>query len=106
MAWDKKANGQGYFYLSRRCGPKTKKVYLGHGPAARMAANRIALHRAERKAQAEAWQAAASRWADIAGFRNELLAGVQFLTAATLLAAGFHRQSRHQWRRRQYARET
>jgi len=68
-----------------------------------MAANRIALQRAERKIQAEAWRGAVARWDSIEVFSNQLLAGVKLVMSGTLLAAGFHQASRHQWRKRQHA---
>ena len=100
MSWDEKKLGKKYFYLSVRDGERTSKRYLGNGVPSCMAANRMALHRAEKKAQADTWRAAVARWDDIKLFRDQLLAGVHLLTSATLLAAGFHQASRHRWRRR------
>jgi hypothetical protein len=104
MSWDEKKSGGRYFYLSQRRDGRTRKLYFGSGLPSRMAADRIALHRAELKAQADSWRAAAARWEEIEVYRDQLQAGTQLLTSATLLAAGFTRQCRHGWKRRQHAR--
>jgi hypothetical protein len=102
MSWDKKKLGKRYYYRSVREGSQTRKVYLGRSLPAQIAGYWIDLQRANRKAQAEAWRAAVACWDTIDDFREQLLAGVQLLTSATLLTAGFHRQGRHKWRRKQH----
>jgi hypothetical protein len=104
VSWDKKQRGGKYYYVARREGSRTRKFYLGCGLPARMAAQRIELYRAERKAQAASWRASAACWKEMDGRRSQVAAGVQLMTNATLLAAGFHRLGRHQWRRWQHAR--
>ena len=100
MSWDDKGCNRNYFYLSVRVGERTKKKYFGRGVAAKMAADWIALQKAERKLRAATWQEAVAHWDAATAITGQLLDGVELVASATLLAAGFHRPSRHTWRRR------
>ena len=55
MAWERRRN-QFFYYRSVRVGRKVKKVYLGKGPAAEIAAELDALARAARKARTVEFQ--------------------------------------------------
>ena len=97
MAWEKHGE-RSYFYRSVRRDGKVVKVYHGTGPVGRLAAEVDALRRAERQAAADARKAQKDRLDVAMTVTRDLSEARDLLAAATLLAAGYHRPSRHQWR--------
>jgi hypothetical protein len=97
MAWEKHGE-RTYFYRSVRRDGKVVKVYYGAGPVGRLAAEVGALRRAERQAEADARKAQEDRLGAAVTLTRDLSEGCELLAAATLLAAGYHRPSRHKWR--------
>jgi hypothetical protein len=103
MAWEKRGENR-YFYRSIRRDGHVKKLYYGTGPAARMAADADALNRAERMAAKEVFRAACDLLDAAVRLTRDLNRGCELLAVATLLAAGFHRPSRHKWRKWRHGR--
>ena len=97
MAWVKRGE-RAYFYRSVRSQGRVTKEYHGAGPAGQLAANADALRQAERKASAQDRRAAQDRLDAALALTRDLSRGCELLAAATLLAAGYHRPSRHAWR--------
>jgi hypothetical protein len=97
MAWEKHGERR-YFYKCVRRNGKVVKVYYGAGPVGRLAAEVGALRRAERQAEADARKARKDRLDAAVTLTQDLSRGCDLLAAATLLAAGYHRPSRHLWR--------
>ena len=95
MAWEARG-GSRYFYKVSRDGGRVRRLYLGNGPVAELAARDAELRRAERRARArsqarlEAAEAASRELAELA----------DLLARAALVAAGYHRHDRGAWRRR------
>ncbi len=104
MAWEKRGK-RTYYYRCIRSEGKVKKVYYGTGPVGRVAANIDAVRRAERQAAQQAMKVQADRLDAAVALTRELGRACELLTAATLLAAGFHRPSRHPWRRWRHGRK-
>ncbi len=102
MAWEKRAR-RSYFYRSVRRG-QVEKIYYGAGPVGELAAKMDALRRAERRAEKQAINQAEVGLAQL-NLASDFHQICQLLTAACLLAAGFHRCSRHQWRAWTHGRE-
>jgi hypothetical protein len=94
MGWEKRGNGT-YFYLKEREGSRVRSVYVGRGDAARLISCENTLHRQ----QCEEMRDATSAENDVDEELEELGAACDVLTAATLLAAGFHTHKR-QWRKK------
>ena len=88
-----KRNGHVYYYKSRRDGEKVRKVYVGAGDFAHVAAKLDEAERLRRKEERERLERSAA-------FVHELEEAAEVLTRAHLLASGFH-QHKGQWRRRQ-----
>ncbi len=98
MGW-KTINGRRYYYKSERVGGRVKTTYFGAGESGSLMANIVAFERLERaadrersreeRAEAEAEEQAISGWFD----------GVQAVTDAAMIAAGFHKH-KGQWRRK------
>ena len=97
MAWEKYGARRYYYRCVRRDGA-VKKLYYGAGATGQLAAEVDALRRAERQAEADARKARKDRLDAAMTLTRDLSGGCELLAAATLLAAGFHRPSRHPWR--------
>jgi hypothetical protein len=98
MAWEKRDVGQAYYYRSVRRDGKVVKVYYGGGTAGRLAAEADARRRAERRAAAAAARASEAHLAALMLLNAVLSERCQRLAAASLLAAGYRRPARHNWR--------
>jgi hypothetical protein len=99
MAWKWRGGGERtYFYHSLRREGRVKKIYFGAGPTGRLAAEVDALRGAERQAEADARKAQKGRLDAAVTLTRDPSAGCELLAAATLLAAGYHRPSSHNWR--------
>ena len=100
MAWDRRSRGGRYYTRSVRTGGRVTKEYLDCGPGAELAAYEDERERAAREALRCQERAERERLREV----DELLAGfsadVKTLTHGTLLAAGYHRHQRGEWRRR------
>ena len=93
-----KRNGHVYYYKSRRDGEKVRKVYVGAGDLAHVAAQMDEAERLRRKEEVAYWRAERERLERSAAFLGELTEAAEVLTRAHLLASGFH-QHKGQWRR-------
>ena len=96
MAWDRHGN----YSRSVRVGAKVRRVYLGRGEAAQLAALLDERRRSERLARSLAWRAEEARRAVAEAHLRELDGLADLMMKATLLAAGYHRHDRGAWRRR------
>jgi hypothetical protein len=93
-----KHNGHVYYYKSRRDGEKVRKVYVGAGDFAHVAAQLDETERLRREEEAAYWEAERERLERSVGFLGELTEAAEVLVRAHLLASGFH-QHKGQWRR-------
>jgi hypothetical protein len=98
MAWEKRGKNK-YFYRSTRVDGRVVKVYHGAGLVGELAAGVDALRRAERKAEVDLRRQKKSELDAAVALSREFNEECNLLTTATLLVAGFHRPSRHSWRR-------
>src|ERR687893_605080 len=96
MAWDRHGN----YSRSVRVGAKVRRVFLGRGEVARLAALLDEQRRSERLARSLAWRAEEARRAVAEAHLRELDGLADLMMKATLLAAGYHRHDRGAWRRR------
>src|SRR5689334_4616220 len=100
MAW-KHRNGRAYYYKSMRLGREVRTLYFGAGPLAAGVAfldddareRRESLRERRQRAEVEDQEFAA--WFD----------RVEAVAEAALLAAGYHKHHRSQWRKRRGHRE-
>ena len=100
MAWEKRQRGGLYYTRSRRVGRRVVREYLGTGPLAEALARQDAEARARRRERTAAERRAREADAALEGLVDELGVGVDTLTQATLVLAGYHRHHRGDWRRR------
>ena len=93
-----KRNGRVYYYKSRRDGEKVRKVYVGAGDFAHLAAKLDETVRLRREEDAAYWEAEREHLERSAAFLQELEEAAQILTRAQLLVSGFHKR-KGEWRR-------
>ena len=95
-------NGHVYYYKSRRDDEKVRKVYVGAGDFAHVAAKLDEAERLRRKEEVAYWTAERERLEESAAFLQELEEAAEVLTRAHLLASGCHKH-KGQWRRQRGA---
>lgn len=81
------------------------REYVGTGPGAELAAQWDAAQRQQRLADRERVQEDAARWDAAAAPLEQLGQLLDGLSAATLIAAGYHQHHRGVWRKRRHARQ-
>jgi hypothetical protein len=94
-----KRNGHVYYYKSRRDGKKVRKVYVGAGDFAHVAAELDEAERLRREEEAAYWEAERERLERSAVFLQGLEEATEVLVRAHLLASGCHKH-KGQWRRK------
>jgi hypothetical protein len=102
MAWEQRGSRRIY-YRSERDGRRVRRVYLGSGPVAELAATLDELRRAERRAEAQARRAEEARRSAAAALLERLVHAAGLMAEAALERAGYHRHDRGKWRRRRMA---
>ena len=99
MAWSVR-NGRRYYYRSIRSGGRVQNIYMGTGPVAEQAANKDLQRRIEQG------RAKAAERAEQECFRAheaplvEACRQTDLLIRAALLASGYHRHHRGEWRKK------
>jgi hypothetical protein len=102
MGWETR-RGQGRYYTrSRKVNGRMIREYVGTGLVAELAAQEDAETRARRLAEREHLQHEATRWASATAPFRELSQLLDGLTAAGLIAAGYHQHHRGAWRKRRH----
>jgi hypothetical protein len=99
MGWDKKANGQRYYYKAKKVCGRCVKTYVGAGPAAALAAALDAAEREGRRRRREAWRAEVAALAAADQALADLAAVAGLVYRAALVLAGYH-VHHGDWRRR------
>ena len=97
MGWETRGNGR-YYYRKTRRGGRVRSEYLGAGLVAELRAEADDLSRQRRQLEDEARRAEVDAERRTAATLAEVDRMVQDLTAAALIAAGYHAH-RRQWRR-------
>lgn len=89
-----------HYYRSVRVGKKVKRIYVGCGETAHLAAAIDAHRRLRRQMEREERVNERRNWETASVLLDELIAVSDILTEATLLTAGYHRHHQGPWRRR------
>jgi hypothetical protein len=97
MGWETRG-GRAYYYRKERDGSRVRSVYVGGGETARLIAQLDAMKGDEREGKRILARMERDRVEEQEADANRVCAVVETLTAAALLAAGFHTHKR-QWRR-------
>jgi hypothetical protein len=99
MGWERRYGGS-YYYRATRVGDRVAKRYLGRGPLGELAALLDEEARRSRATESAVIAAAAASLAPADALLAELEAACSTMLDATLVAAGFRRHDRGEWRRR------
>ncbi len=103
MGWDK--NGR-YYTRSCRENGRVVREYVGGGTLGELAARLDALERQKREADRDAARADLEEVAALDGPLGELNELANLLAEAALVAAGFRRHNRGEWRKRRGDHDT
>jgi hypothetical protein len=95
MVWER-----GYYYRVRKVGGRVVREYVGTGQVAELAAQLDARERARREREALATRRQKAELTALDAELKALTERADLLARAALLAAGFHRHKRGEWRRR------
>ena len=97
MGWETRGSGR-YYYRKVRDGGRVRSEYVGAGVVAELLAEVDDLDRQRRQLEDEAWQDVIDAERRTVATLAEVDGMVQGMTAAVLIAAGYHTH-RRQWRR-------
>lgn len=104
MAWESR-NGKGRYYTrSRKVDGRVVREYLGCGEAAVATADLDSLDREQRERQRQMQRAQAAEQVALDSAVNAVCEAAQLWGAVALLAAGYRRHDRGEWRRRREQR--
>jgi hypothetical protein len=100
MAWESRERGGLYYTRSRRVNGKVVREYVGGGVLGELVARMDAEDRRRREEEKAAWREERERLEGLVELVDELCQDVETIAQATLLAAGFSRHKRGEWRRK------
>jgi hypothetical protein len=100
MGWEKRKRGGTYYTRSRKINGRVVREYVGTGPLAELAAEMDSLERRRREEDAEAWRAERERLEALEAPVARLCEITEALAHDTLLASGYRRHNRGEWRKR------
>ena len=100
MGWEKRERGGLYYTRSRKVNDRVVREYVGTGLLGELAAEMDALERQHREGEAEAWRAERERLEVLEAPVAKLCEITEALAHAALLACGYHRHNRGEWRKR------
>ena len=97
--WERRERGGLYYTRSRKEGGRVIREYVGGGILGELAARVDELKRLKREEEAAAWKEERERLDRLAGLLDECCEDVETITRAALLATGFRRHKRGEWRK-------
>ena len=100
MAWEKRERGGVYYTRSRKVNGQVVREYIGGGVLGELAAQMDAKKRQRREEETAAWREERECLEELAGLVDELCEDVEIIAQSALLAAGFRRHKRGEWRRK------
>jgi hypothetical protein len=105
MGWEKRERGGIYYTRSRKVGGRVVREYVGGGTLGHLAAIQDARERRRREEEALLWKEERGRLEALMAPVDQLCEIVEVLSQATLLAAGYRRHQRGEWRRKREPKE-
>jgi hypothetical protein len=102
MGWETRRGRGRYYTRSRKVNGRIIREYVGTGLVAELAAQQDAEARAQRLAERDRLQHESARWASATAPLSDLSRLLDGLTAAALIAAGYHQHHRGTWRKRRH----
>ena len=105
MGWEVRGGRRRYYTKSRKISGKVVREYVGGGGLGELVAAADALRRADRRAEAVAFEAEMARWEEALTPLLELCRATDLLGKACLLVAGFRQHARSSWRKTRHVPE-
>ena len=105
MGWEKRDRGGPYYTRSRKVGGRVVREYVGGGTLGHLAALRDAQERQRREEEAALWKEEREGLEALVAPVEQLCEATEILYRATLVAAGFRRHQRGEWRRKREPKE-
>ena len=99
MSWEQRGN-RTYYYRSRKIAGRVVKEYVGGGLAGMLAEQEDEARRRKRDAECVALQADRDAFEAAVAAHDAFARAADALMTAALVAAGYHRHDRGQWRKR------
>lgn len=103
--WEARERGALYYTRSKKKNGKVVREYVGGGVLGEIAARMDAEERRRREAEAAAWREEREHLEELAGLVDKLCEDIEVIARSALLAAGFRRHKRSEWRRKREPRK-
>jgi hypothetical protein len=103
MGWETRRGRGRYYTRSHKIADRVVREYVGTGLVAELAAQQDAAARAARQAERDRFAQTIDHHRDADAAQAAFAQLVDGLTAAVLVAAGYHRHHRGEWRKRRVA---
>jgi hypothetical protein len=97
--WERRKRGGLYYTRTKKINGKAVREYVGGGVFGEIAAWMDALERRQREEEAAAWKEEREQMEALVASVDELCDAAETIARAVLLAAGFRRHKRGEWRR-------
>jgi hypothetical protein len=105
MGWEKRDRGGLYYTRTRKVGGRVVREYVGGGILGHIAALQDAQERRQREGEALLWKEERERLEALVAPVEDLCEATETLSRAVLMAAGFRRHQRGEWRRNRELKE-
>jgi hypothetical protein len=105
MAWERRERGGFYYTRSKRVNGRVEREYVGGGIFGELAAYVDAQKREQRALEAKATEEEHRKMEDLDARVSEFYEGVENIASAVLLASGYRKHKRGEWRRKREFRE-
>ena len=105
MGWETRRNGRRYYYQASRVDGRVVKRYLGIGELADVLGEFDAAEAQRRRLEADERRAQRDELDTLHREVGDACNLVEQLTRVVLLAAGYHRHDRGEWRKRRAAKD-
>jgi hypothetical protein len=105
MGWEKRERGGLYYTRTRKVDGRVVREYVGGGNLGHIAALQDAQKRRRQEEEAALWEEERDRLEALIALVEEHCEVTEILSRATLLAAGFRRHQRGEWRRKRESKE-
>ena len=105
MGWEKRERGGLDYTRSRKVGGRVVREYVGGGVLGHIAALQDAQERRRREQEAALWNEERGKLQALVAPVEQLCEAAEILYRAELLAAGYRRHQRGQWRRKREPKE-
>lgn len=106
MAWERRERGGLYYTRSTKVNGRVKREYVGSGYLGQLAASLDFERRERRLAEMIALKRERAEMEDLDSRVSELYEGIEDVTAAALLIAGYGKHKRGEWRKKRESKET